>query len=103
MAQDEIHKGDIGTILRRTLMDGDVVVDISSATTKNILLHNPYGVLKTKAGVFTTDGTDGALQYTTIAADLDVVGRWRLQAYIVMPSGSWHSDISDFQVFDNLA
>ncbi len=99
---EEIHVSDIGTILRNTIKNDNVVVDISTATTKNILLKKPAGSLLTKAGVFTTDGTDGQLEYVTISGDLDESGVWQIQAYIVIGSGEWHSDIKEFSVFPNL-
>ncbi|NIP55083.1 MAG: hypothetical protein GWN00_09825, partial [Aliifodinibius sp.] len=54
----------------------------------------------TKDGVFVTDGTDGKLQYTTIADDLDEIGIWHLQGYLVMNEGSWHSNKVIFRVSD---
>lgn len=103
MAANEIHKGDIGTILEVTIKDGPLVVDISTATTKNILLKPPTGALMTKAGVFVTDGTDGKIKHTTISGDLSVVGVWQVQGHAVTPDGDWHSDIKKFSVHDNLS
>lgn len=99
----EIHKNDIGTIFKFTLKDCDnIVVDISGATTKNILFTKPTGVLLTKAGTFTTNGTDGLLQYTTLSGDLDVLGVWQAQAMIVLANGTWRSDVVRFIVHRNL-
>lgn len=102
MAANEIHIGDIGTILRVTVKDGDTAVNISSATSKIIILEDPDGNNSEKTAIFTTDGTDGKIQYTTIAGDLDERGNWSIQAKIVMPSGTWYSDVSVFQVHENL-
>lgn len=103
MAANEIHVGDIGTVLRRTVQDNGDVVDISGATTKQILLKGPSGALKTKTASFTTDGTDGQLQWTTILNDLDEAGQWGLQVKVVLPSGTWSSDIEWFTVYGNLS
>ena len=102
MAQNEIHKGDIGTTLKTTVKNASVVVDISAATTKNILLGKPDGTSLTKSGSFTTDGTDGDLEYATISGDLDQIGCWKLQAHIVTSSGEWKSDLSIFEVYKNI-
>lgn len=108
---EEVHLGDIGTIFRATINDcttdanGDCVqtpIDLSPATTLQLIFKSPSGVVKTKTAGFTTDGTDGQIQYTTIADDLDEIGDWLLQAYIVLPTGSWRSDIGTFKVFENL-
>jgi len=102
MAENEIHVQDIGTILKTTVKNGTSVVDISSATTKSIILGKPDNTSSTKDGTFTTDGTDGQLQYTTITDDLDQIGWWKIQAHVVSSSGSWKSDIGNFEVHRNI-
>jgi hypothetical protein len=102
MAVNEIHLNDIGTVFEATIMDGAVVVNISTATTKQLIFRGPNGSSKTKAAAFTTDGTDGKLRYVTTANDLDPVGQWSWQAYVVMSAGSWHSDVAEFIVYENL-
>lgn len=99
---EEIHVGDIGTILEATIKNINTVVDISTATTKSILLQKPSGAVLTKAGNFTTDGTDGKLDYTTISGDLDESGVWQIQSHVINAVGDWHSDIKSFSVFPNL-
>lgn len=102
MAIDEIHVLDIGTVFNITIKDGNSVIDISSATIKEIHFGKPNGELLIGTAEFITDGTDGLIKYTTLADDLDIDGNWHLQAYIVMSTGSWKSDISNFQVHKNL-
>lgn len=102
MSVDEIHRYDIGTDLVATIKDGTSVVDISGATTRQIILGKPDGTSLTKSGTFTTDGTDGKLQYTTISGDLNICGWWKIQAYIVSSSGEWRSDINNFEVHRNI-
>jgi hypothetical protein len=100
---EEVHKNDIGTVIEITLKNGASVVDISSATTKEIKLKKPVSAtVLTKAAVFVTDGTDGKMKYTTISGDLDEVGVWQVQGHIINPSGEWHSDIKNMSVFDNV-
>ena len=101
MSANEIHVGDVGTIFEVTVMDGTAVVDISTATTKQLIFKKPDGTLLTKDASFKTTGVDGILRYTTIAADLDQAGGWKLQAYIEMPTGKWHSDITEIIVYGN--
>jgi len=102
MAANEIHIGDIGTVLRVTIKDGDDVVDISGATSKIIILEDPDGTKYEKAATFTTNGTDGEIQYTTVDGDLNKRGNWFIQAKLVLPNGTWYSDIEVFQVYENL-
>lgn len=99
----EIHVGDVGTVFEVTVQENGVALNISTATTKQILLRKPDGTVLTKSAAFVTNGTDGKISYTTIAGDLSSEGQWKIQAYIVLTTGSWHSDAQRFDVFPNLA
>jgi len=94
----DIHVGDEGTILRAVITDLDVVVDISGATVKNIVLVKPDGEDFTVSGVFTTNGADGKIQYTTLATTLDVAGVWQIGAKIATSAGSWTATLVPFTV-----
>ena len=48
------HVSDIGTIIQITITEDGVALDISSATTKEIILKKPSGTLLTKTATFTT-------------------------------------------------
>ena len=102
MAANEIHQNDIGTVFQITVKDGDNTIDVSGATTKNFLFQKPDGTDVSKAASFVTDGTDGQLKYTTVTDDLDTVGTWYLQVELVLPAGTWRSDITKFRVYNNL-
>ena len=103
MAANEIHQNDIGTVFEVTLQDGEVVVDISTATTKEIVFRKPNaGAVLTRAATFKTDGTDGILQYVTVSGDLDTVGEWHIQSHVIISAGEWRSDIGTFDVLGNL-
>lgn len=102
MPANEIHVGDIGTRFIVTVKDGDDIIDISSATTKNLIFRKPDGTLLTKAASFYTDGTDGILTYSTVSGDLEDDGFWKLQGYLVITGGTWYTDIHDFNVHRNL-
>lgn len=95
-----VHVGDVGTLLVVTVQDENgAVVDISTASTKQILLKKPdKTTLLTKAASFATDGKDGVLNYTTIAGDVDQAGDWQIQAKVILPTGTWFSTVSTFQV-----
>ncbi len=101
---DEIHVGDIGTVFTVTLTENSVAVDISSATVKQLIFKapEPDGTVSTKTALFTTDGHDGKLSYTTIANDLNRSGVWKVQAYVEVTSGKWHSSYTTFTVYPNL-
>lgn len=107
MACNEIHLGDIGTIIEVTLKDNDLIVNLSGATTKEFYLMKPDKTVLTVNAVFKNppgDGTDGILQYVTQTGDLDQIGQWKIQAHVIITGqGEWKSDISSFTVHGNLA
>lgn len=99
----QIHKDDIGTVFRLLIKDqDDAIQDISAATTKDIIFTKPTGEKLTKAGSFTTNGTDGYIQYVSVSGDLDTVAMWNLQAHIIQSGTSFKTDIYSFKVFPNL-
>lgn len=102
MPSDEIHYNDIGTIFRGTIQDGSSVVDISGATTIQMLFNPPGGATRTKTATLTGDGTDGKMQYTTVDGDLNVLGVWQWQGQVVLPAGTWRTDVKTFVVHSNL-
>ena len=73
---DTININDIGTDLQITVKEGTSVVDISTATTLQILLTAPSGAVKTKTATLINTGTDGQMRYTTVSGDIDEVGTW---------------------------
>ena len=102
MATQEVHLNDIGTALRVTIEEDGAALDISTATTKQILLVKPSMTKLTKTAVFVTDGTDGVIEYVTIAGDLDELGNYSIQGYIVMTGWTGHSEVKQFKVYRNL-
>jgi len=102
MAANEVHLNDVGTVFVVTVKDDTTAVDISAATTKQIIFMAPDGGKLTKAATFTTNGTDGKMQWTTVANDLDEPGTWKIQGKVVLTAGTWYTDISTFVVEGNL-
>jgi hypothetical protein len=99
----EIHKNDVGTVFNVTIKDqSNAIVDISAATTKQIIFTDPEGTDVAKTATFNTDGTDGKINYVILVDDLDLVGLWKMQAKVITPAGTWHSNITEFNVLDNL-
>ena len=99
MAADEIHVGDVGTVLEVTVKEGGVAVNMTALTPRELLLRKPSGTVLTKAGVAVTDFSDGKMKYTTVAGDLAEAGEWRLQAVVA----TWKSDVQRFIVHANIS
>ena len=103
MSKEEIHLGDIGTVFTITLKEDDTAVNISTATTKQIIFLDPSQSATAKTAEFTDDGSNGKIYYTTIANDLDEAGIWQIQAKVIMPTGTWWSNTEEFKVYPNLS
>lgn len=103
MPADEIHLNDIGTTFTITVKDGTTPVDLSTATTLNIVFVKPNGDPITRTATPVSGGADGVISYTTVDGDLNAVGTWCMQAVIAIGSSTWHTDIVKFKVHRNLA
>lgn len=104
---ETIQLGDIGTIFVITLKNGSDIAPINAASVKNIIFRKPRvgttpGEVVTKTASFTTNGTDGKLQYVTVQGDLDIVGKWEIQAQVTLPGWEGHSAVGTFTVKSNL-
>ncbi|MCP4493211.1 MAG: hypothetical protein GY820_38805 [Gammaproteobacteria bacterium] len=99
---DEIHIGDTQTFVC-TITDGTNAIDISGATTKEMWFEKADGSVVEQTATFTTDGTDGKMQYTCAITDLDIAGTWKMQGYVVLAASTWHSNVQEFEVKANLS
>lgn len=98
----QIHVEDEGTVFEATIYDeNNVIVDLSSATTMEFRFRKANGTVLTVDAIHVTDGTDGKIKYTAVEGDIDVDGQWKLQAYVELPNGKWHSSFHDFVVYEN--
>lgn len=82
--------------------EDDEVLNISTASSKSIILKKPDGELTTFTASFLTDGTDGGIYYDTVSGDLDQSGVYKIQGLILIDGGTYKSSIEIFKVFCNL-
>lgn len=101
MPRQEIHVDDVGTTFICTIEEDGVVIDLSAATEKKIYMKSPSET-KTFDAEFTTDGTDGKIQYVAVSGDLDEAGEWQIQASANLSGAVFHSSIEKFEVYNNL-
>lgn len=100
---EEIHQNDIGVAFRATVTENSVAVDISTATTLQLIFQKPGGTSSTKTASFYTDGVDGIMQYISESGFLNESGKWRMQGYIYLSSsGVYHTETESFKVKANL-
>lgn len=101
MSANEIHKTDVGTILRITVKEDSVALDISSATT-TLMICKPDNTVTNVTPSFYTNGTDGVIVYTLTAAILSLAGKYTLQVHVDFGSTEFYSEVYEFQVYDNI-
>lgn len=84
-----VFLNDIGTLIRV-----DVGSDISTATVHQIKYIKPDGA----SGAWDATVSTQYLQYVTVEDDLDQIGEWIVQALVTTPSGTWHGEVTRFDV-----
>ena len=103
-----MRKGDIGTVLRWTVSENGQAVDVSPAITKQVKIIKPNGTQITKSLSNSTkdsdrkDGTDGRVEYVTVAGDIDQKGTYNWQLFIVVNNWTGNSQRGTFIVEDVL-
>jgi len=102
---ESLQLGDIGTPIILTIYrkDGTIEDHLDSVDNMDIVLKRPSGVVTFHNASYVTDGTDGMIQYFTIADDIDELGTWHVQAYLEW-IGVWegYSTVKSFNVLTNL-
>jgi hypothetical protein len=97
-----IQEGAIGVPITVTVVkaDGTTPLDISGATVKKLRFIKPNGVLLEVDAVFPqgSTGSDGKLQYVSVASDLSPYGTWQASAYIVTPGINTPTQIGEFDI-----
>lgn len=78
---EKVYVGDIGTAI--SLNCGQ---DVSAATARTIEAQRPDGSTVSWSAV--ADGTT-RIRFVTIAGSLNIDGKWKLQAKVTLPSGTW--------------
>jgi len=97
-----IHVGDIGTVIRLTIVDQDgKAVSLVGYTQMKLDIKKPGGTITRNLSLVNT-GTDGKVQYVSVAGDFDVAGSYTFQAFVELPSGKWSSTKETKQVEANL-
>lgn len=82
MSWSNIQVDDYGWKGKLTLTQDGSAVDLSSYTTKQFIISDPSGNDTTVTAEFTTDGTDGVLEYTVTDGLIDEAGIWKVRARV---------------------
>lgn len=101
----EIHQNDVGTRFLITVKDGGAPVNISGVSGGSVHQLNfrkPSDTVINRNATLRDYGISGVMFYDTIAGDLDEAGVYKLQAKVVIPSGTYFTDIYTFKVHSNI-
>lgn len=104
MSAGEVHLNDKDQHFEHTIRDeAEAIVDLTSAGTMQILFRKPSGEVLTKVAVkVNAPGTDGKIEYISIAGDMNETGGWKRQGRVTVGGGPFSSDIVDFTVYPNV-
>lgn len=91
---NNLHVGEIGVTLKL-----DTGLDLTGATTLQILAQNPSKQKKTWTASDSGTPTDGIVQYDTVSGDLDIAGNWRFQAKVVTGGKTYLGDVAELQIY----
>lgn len=94
-ATNKVYLGSIGTAIVL-----DCGQDISAATARSIDVKKPDGDVVSWAAV--AEGTN-SIKFITVGGSLDQTGKWRLQARVTMPTGTWPGDTATLIVYGPFA
>jgi hypothetical protein len=102
MAYD-LQVGAIGAVITLTLTDAGAAVDLTNATTTEIILRGPQGPRLTRTATRTAPYSGGIVTYTTVAGDVAYAGPLKVQAHVEFSGGSefWSSTV-EFAVGPNI-
>ena len=101
--KDHIQAGATNLALKLQIREGNSPLDISTASTKIIVLEKPDSTLISASASFFTDGADGILvYYTSGSTDLEQEGDYNMQSYLVMAGFSGYTTPVTFTVYPNL-
>lgn len=80
-------------------------INISGYTTlKQVTIFNPGSLtVKSYTAAFTTDGTDGGLNFTPATGDIDGAGTWKGQVRLKTASAEALSVLFDMEVVERIA
>ena len=101
----EIHQDDVGTRFLITVKDDGNLVNISGVSGGSIhqvSIRKPSDTVIDRNATLQDYGISGVMHYDSVAGDLDEAGVYKLQAKVVIPSGTYYTDIYTFKVHSNI-
>ena len=96
-----VVNGDFGAVtFVIQFVNAGSAVDISTYTTLTIRMGPSGGTINDFTASFTTDGTDGQIEYTLASSDIDTEGVWLIQGKVEKTGAQISSRKGTFEVHD---
>jgi hypothetical protein len=105
--KDHIQVGATNLAIKLQIKEGNEILNLVSASVSassiTIIIEKPNSTLISASASYFNDGTDGIVFYRTSgSSDLDQVGNYNVQAYLIMPDFSGYTTPVTFTVYENL-
>lgn len=103
MSLENIVENSYGQVFQATFKQSGTAQNISSyTTTQEFIFMTPSGTAKTIAASFTSDGTDGKIQFTIGSADFNEAGAWTVQGHVTSNSKALYTKAKRFRVHEKI-
>lgn len=96
------QKSSIGTKIQLTITKDSATYNVNGATI-TYLYEKPGGTTGTWTATIDTAASGITSYTTTSASDLDTVGKWEVQAKVVVSGNTLYSVKESFNVMDNVS
>jgi len=95
----KIYVGDVGTAFKLVMIDPETnqAVDLSTATSLNISVRKQNGQIVNWAAQ--KGANIGEVEHIAVDGDLDIAGRYEMQAVVALPAWSGRSETVDVIVY----
>jgi len=104
MSDYEVHVGDIGTIVKVTIQEEGVAINLTDATTMKIKFQRKdKTTFEMDALIWEDDPEQGIIYCLSVEDTFDLKGEWSIQGYVIFPTGEWHTAKETFTVEDNIS
>lgn len=98
----DLQAGVVGAVITVTLTEDGAALNLTTAASVEVVLRGPRGPRVTKDATI-IDAANGLVRVSTAAADLDLHGKWQIQARITFDDGTiFPSEVLTFEVGPNL-
>lgn len=94
MATGKIYQNDWGVVFSVS-----VGIDLTLASTYKLKINKPDGRNVEWIPTVATPATTGYLTYRSVSGDLDVVGNYKLNAYVTFSTGVFTGETAVFRVY----